>query len=123
MQAITWMAAVLVVSVSEAAAGDPPGPSDDKKEITMQNMHSSIAENLDVFIPILLMLITLVVVYLVFMVRAVIDMLRYEVHGVLLTFAFLALIPFPLIMVMGVMILIIWHYHKKDILAGKRQSR
>jgi hypothetical protein len=89
----------------------------------MQNMHSSIVENLDVFVPVLLILITLIVVYLVFMVRAVIDMLRYDVHGVLLTFAFLALIPFPLIIVMGVMILIIWHYHKKDILAGKRQSR
>ena len=89
----------------------------------MENIHSSIAENLDVFIPILLVLITLVVVYLVFMVRAVIDMLRYDVHGVLLTFAFLALIPFPLFLIMGVMILIIWHYHKKDILAGKRQTR
>jgi hypothetical protein len=89
----------------------------------MQNIHSSIAENLNVFIPILLMLIPLVVVYLVLMVRAVIDMLRYDVHGVLLTFAFLALLPFPLILVLGVMILIIWHYHKKDILAGKRRSR
>lgn len=86
-------------------------------------MPGSIVDNLTVFIPVLLMLLTLVVVYLVFMVRAVIDMLRYDVHGVLLTFAFLALIPFPLILVMGVMILIIWHYHKKDILAGKRQSR
>ena len=89
----------------------------------MQNTLSSFAGNLEVFIPIMLVLITLVVVYLVFMVRAVIDMLRYGVHGVLLTFAFLALIPFPLILIMGVMILIIWHYHKKDILAGKRQSR
>lgn len=89
----------------------------------MQNTLSSIAENLDVLIPVLLVLITLVVIYLVFMVRAVIDMLRYDVHGVLLTFAFLALIPFPLILIMGVMVLIIWHYHKKDIIAGKRLSR
>ncbi|MES9965626.1 MAG: hypothetical protein ABW116_19020 [Candidatus Sedimenticola sp. 20ELBAFRAG] len=89
----------------------------------MQSTLSSIADNLDIFIPILLVLITLVVVYLVFMVRAVIDMLRYDVHGVLLTFAILALIPFPLFLIMGVMILIIWHYHKKDILAGKRASR
>jgi hypothetical protein len=91
--------------------------------MAMQNMHSSIADNLHIFIPILLALMTLVLVYLVLMVRALIDMLRYDVHGVLLTFAFLALIPFPLIIVMGIMILIIWHYHKKDILAGKRQSR
>lgn len=89
----------------------------------MQDITSSIASNLDVFIPVLLVLIALLVVYLVFMVRAVIEMLRYDVNGVLLTFAFLALIPFPLIIVMGIMVLIIWHYHKKDILAGKRQSR
>ena len=87
----------------------------------MQNMFSSI--DLSVLFPILLLLIILVVVYLVLMVRAVIDMLRYDVHGVLLTFAFLALIPFPLILIMGIMVLIIWHYHKKDILEGKRQSR
>lgn len=87
----------------------------------MHNTFSSI--DLSALIPVLLLLITLVVVYLVFMVRAVIDMLRYDVHGVLLTFAFLALIPFPLFLIMGIMVLIIWHYHKKDILAGKRQSR
>ncbi len=52
------------------------------------------------------------IVYLVLMVRAVIDMLRHDTHGVLLTFAFLALIPFPPILVMGIMVLIIWHYHK-----------
>ena len=87
----------------------------------MQNMFHSV--DLSVLIPILLLLIALVVVYLVLMVRAVIEMLRYDVHGVLLTFAFLALIPFPLILLMGIMVLIIWHYHKKDILAGNRQSR
>ena len=87
----------------------------------MHNMFSSI--DLSVLIPILLLLIALVVVYLVLMVRAVIDMLRYDVHGVLLTFAFLALIPFPLILIMGIMVLIIWHYHKKDILEGKRKLR
>ena len=89
----------------------------------MHDLSSSMAENLDVLIPILIVLITLVIVYLVFMVRAVIEMLRYDVHGVLLTFSFLALIPLPLFLIMGIMILIIWHYHKQDILAGKRQTR
>ncbi len=89
----------------------------------MQNIISSIADNLDVFIPILLVSITLVVVYLVFMVRTVIDMLRSDVHGVLLTFAFIALIPLPPLLVTGIMVMIIWHYHKKHILARKRQSR
>jgi hypothetical protein len=84
---------------------------------------SSIADNLAVAIPILLVVAAAVVVYLVLMVRAVIDMLRYDVHGVLLTFAFVALIPFGPILIMGIMVLIIWHYHKRDILAGERQSR
>jgi hypothetical protein len=89
----------------------------------MQEMPFNVFDNLEVAIPILLVLIGVVVVYLVLMVRAIIDMLRYDVPGVFLTFAFLALIPFPLILIMGIMVLIIWHYHKGDILAGKRQSR
>jgi hypothetical protein len=86
-------------------------------------MPSNAFSSLAVVIPILLVLIGAVILYLVLMVRAVIDMLRYDAHGVLLTFAFLALIPFPLILVMGIMVLIIWHYHKRDILAGERQTR
>lgn len=86
----------------------------------MQDIPSNVFSSLAVVIPILLALIVALVVYLVLMVRAIIEMLRYNVHGVLLTFAFVALIPFPLILVMGIMVLIIWHYHKKDILAGKR---
>ena len=89
----------------------------------MQNITSFIADNLDVFIQILLVSSALTVVYLVFMVRAVLDMLRYDVPGVLLTFAFIALIPLPPILVMGLMVMIIWHYHKKQILAEKRKSR
>ena len=89
----------------------------------MQDMPSVAFSNLAVVIPILLALIVALVVYLVLMVRAIIDMLRHDVHGVLLTFAFLALVPFPLILVMGIMVLIIWHYHKRDILAGERQTR
>ena len=89
----------------------------------MPDMPSILFSNLAIAIPILLALIVALVVYLVLMVRAIIDMLRYDVHGVLLTFAFLALVPFPLILIMGIMVLIIWHYHKKDILAGERQTR
>ena len=89
----------------------------------MQDMPSNAFNSLAVVIPILLVLVGVLVLYLVLMTRAVIDMLRYDVHGVLLTFAFLALIPFPPILVMGIMVLIVWHYHKRDILAGKRQTR
>ena len=49
-------------------------------------------------------------------------MLRYDVSPVLLTFAFLALIPLPPLLVLGIMILIVWRYHKKDLLARAEQS-
>ena len=88
----------------------------------MQNIFSSIANNLDVFIPILLVSLALVVIYLVFIVRTVIDMLQYDVQGVLLTFAFIALIPLPPLLVTGIVVMIIWHYHKKHLLKRKRQS-
>jgi hypothetical protein len=88
----------------------------------MQDMPSTVLSNLAVVIPILFALIVALVVYLVLIVRAIIDMLRYDVHGVLLTFAFLALIPFPPILVMGIMVLIIWHYHKRDISRGRKTN-
>ncbi|HSF15821.1 MAG TPA: hypothetical protein VLK65_09730 [Vicinamibacteria bacterium] len=89
----------------------------------MQDMPSHAFGRLIVIIPILLFLIGAVTVYLVLMVRCVLDMLRHDAHGVLLTFAFLALIPVPPTLVMGVMILIIWHFHKKDLLAGEKRAR
>ena len=93
------------------------------QEVAIQDMPLGALSTAAAVIPIVLVVIVLLVLYLVFMVRAIIDMLRHDVHGVLLTFAFLSLIPFPLILVLGIMILIIWHYHKKDILAGERQTR
>ena len=89
----------------------------------MQEVSSSLFTSLALVIPILLLLIAALVVYLILVIRAIIAMLRYDVNTVLIIFAFLALIPFPLFLIMGIMVLIIWHYHKKDILAGKRQSR
>ncbi len=68
-------------------------------------------------IPMVVAFIVVVVVYLVLMLRAVVDMLRHDVQGVFLAFALLALIPFPPFMVLGITILIIWRQHKKDLLA------
>ncbi len=90
----------------------------------MQEMLSSVFGSFAlVAIPILLVVIGALILYLVLMVRAIIDMLRHHAHGVLLTFAFVALIPLPPTLVMGIMVLIIWHYHKRDILAGEKQRR
>jgi len=83
---------------------------------------STITANLAIVIPILLVLIAALIAYLVFITRAIIEMLRHDTHSVLLIFAFLALLPLPPFIVLGIMVLIIWHYHKKDILAGGRQT-
>ena len=81
----------------------------------MSEAFSTMTNNLAVTIPIVVVLIAALVVYLVLMVRAILDMLRHGVHAVLLTFAFLALIALPLFVIMGIMVLIIWHHHKKDL--------
>lgn len=60
----------------------------------------------------------LVVLYEALMARAILQMLRLKASGVLLTFAFIALIPFPLILILGVMIMVIWRQHKKDLAPG-----
>ena len=79
-------------------------------------LFDAIGGNLALAVPILLLLLGAIVVYLVFMVRAIIEMLRYEASSVLLVFSFVALVPFPLILILGILILIIWHYHKPDLL-------
>lgn len=71
-----------------------------------------------IIIPILLVLLGLIVLYFVLLVRTILQMLQHRVSSVLLTFAFLSLVPFPLTLVMGILILIIWHYHRKDLLTG-----
>ena len=70
-----------------------------------------------VAIPVLFLLLGLVVLYYVAMVRSVIEMLRLEANSVLLVFAFLALFPFPLVILAGITILIIWRFHRRDLLA------
>ena len=79
----------------------------------MQEMPSSVSSNLGIVIPLMLTFIGAVVVYLVLMVRTVVDMLRHDIHGAFLAFALLALIPFPPFMVLGITILIIWRQHKR----------
>ena len=72
--------------------------------------------HLAIAIPILLVVLAAVILYYVAMIRSVIEMLRLEANSVLLVFAFLALFPFPLVILAGITILIIWRYHRRDLL-------
>jgi hypothetical protein len=87
-----------------------------------EEMPRAISANLAWIVLALPIVLGLLVLYLVLVGRAVIQMLRHDVSPVLLTFAFLALIPFPPILVLGIMILIVWRYHKRDLLARAEQS-
>jgi|GEM_PF-3571695 len=55
------------------------------------------------------------VVYYVFLVRVILQMLRLDTNVVMLVFAFLALFPLPPTVIMGILVIIIWMIHKKTL--------
>jgi hypothetical protein len=62
-----------------------------------------------------LTVLIIAVIYYVLLVLAILEMLRRETHIVLLVFAFIALCPLPPCVVMGVLLIIIWHLHKRTL--------
>ena len=59
--------------------------------------------------------LAVLVVYYIFLVRAILGMLRLSVSPVLLTFSFVALLPLPPTVILGVLILILWRFHKRPL--------
>jgi hypothetical protein len=55
----------------------------------------------------------LLVLYYVYLVRAILEMLERDANKVLLGFCFVALIPAPPFILMGIMLMIIWSMHKR----------
>jgi hypothetical protein len=66
-----------------------------------------------------ILLMALLVVYYVFMIRAVIHALRAGAGNVLLVFAFLGLLPTPFTWVLGVCVMIVWRCHRRDLAARR----
>ena len=64
---------------------------------------------------VLIVSLGLMVLYYTLLVRVILEMLRLDVNKILLTFAFLSLIVLPPTLLLGIFILIIWHYHKKTL--------
>lgn len=60
-------------------------------------------------------LLALLVLYYSLLVRAILQMLRSQTNTVLLFFSFLALVPSPFTLVIGIFIMIIWQLHKKTL--------
>ncbi len=57
----------------------------------------------------------LLVLYYFLLVRAILEMLRQDTNMVMMTFSFLALVPAPPLLILGIVIIIIWHIHKKSL--------
>jgi hypothetical protein len=75
----------------------------------------TITQLLPILIGILLVLLGLIILYYVLLVRAILQMLGREMNTVLLVFAFLSLLFTPFTLIMGIMVLIIWKLHKKQV--------
>ena len=59
--------------------------------------------------------LAVLVVYYISLVRAILGMMRLSVSPVLLTFSFLSLLPMPPTVILGVLVLIIWRFHKRTL--------
>ncbi len=57
----------------------------------------------------------LLVLYYFLLVRAILEMLQHDTNMVMMTFSFLALVPVPPLLILGIAIIIIWHIHKKSL--------
>ena len=66
-----------------------------------------------------IVILGLLVLYYTLLVRAILQMLRLDVNKVLLTFAFLSLVILPPTLLLGIFILIIWHFHEKTLPAAR----
>ncbi len=76
------------------------------------------------FDPVLLTVILvatlgLLVLYFVLLVRALVEMLRLDAPSVMVVFTYISLIPFPLLLILGILNLIIWHHVRKDLIAAR----
>lgn len=72
-----------------------------------------------VLVSVVVSLVVLLVVYYVFLVRALIQMIRLNAPGVVIVFTYISLIPFPLLLILGILNLIIWHFLRKDMMATR----
>lgn len=60
-------------------------------------------------------LLALLVLYYFLVMRGILQMLRTETNTVLLFFSFLALVPSPFTIGMGIFVILIWKLHKRTL--------
>ena len=70
-------------------------------------------------ISVLVVVFGLLIIYYIFLVRTLVEMIRLDAPGVVIVFAYISLIPFPLLLILGILNLIIWHYVRKDLMTTR----
>ena len=76
---------------------------------------TSVAVNWVAVAVIGLVLLSALIVYYVFVIRALVDMLRASAPSVMLVFTYISLIPLPFFIVLGIINLIVWHKVRSDL--------
>ena len=67
----------------------------------------------------LVVLSGLLILYFVLLVRALVEMIRLGAPGVVIVFTYISLIPFPLLLILGILNLIIWRFVRTDLMAAR----
>ena len=58
------------------------------------------------------------IVYFFFLIRMVLEMIRFDAPGIVIVFGYLSLIPVPPFVLLGVAKLILWHFLRRDLIAA-----
>ena len=74
------------------------------------------AVDTDTLTTILVVVLGLLIIYYVLLIRALIEMIRLDAPTVVVVFTYISLIPFPLLLILGILNLIIWYFVRKDLI-------
>ena len=67
----------------------------------------------------LVILLGFLIGYFVLLVRALVEMIRFDAPTVMIVFTYISLIPFPLLLILGILNLIIWHLVRRDLMEAR----
>ncbi len=81
----------------------------------ISDMNSSVDPG--TLISILVVLVVFLIIYYILLIRALLEMIRLVAPGVVIVFTYISLIPFPLLLILGILNLIIWHFLRKELMA------
>ncbi|NQV46464.1 MAG: hypothetical protein HQ504_01655 [Rhodospirillaceae bacterium] len=73
----------------------------------------------DTLINVLIVVVGFLILYFFLLIRALVEMIRLDAPGVVIVFTYISLIPFPLLLILGILNLIIWYFVRQDLMARR----